>query len=65
MPTVLATTVRYCATCRVDGTFEQPECGDGHGADCPEWVCVTCGDAFVVGFALAEPDARQAPRSVA
>ena len=65
MTTAFATVVRYCATCRADGAFEQPECLDGHGRDCPEWVCVTCGDAFVVGFALPASPVVTAPRSVA
>ncbi|HEX6919097.1 MAG TPA: hypothetical protein VF314_02585 [Actinomycetes bacterium] len=65
MSTAFATVVRYCATCRVDGAFEQPECLDGHEVDCPEWVCVTCGDAFVVGFELPAPVPVAVPRSVA
>ncbi|MEP6760386.1 MAG: hypothetical protein ABJA93_03375 [Sporichthyaceae bacterium] len=50
MPTAYATIVRFCTTCRGDVSFEQPECPDGHGSDCPEWVCVECGDALLVGF---------------
>ena len=47
--------VRWCATCRDDVAFEQPSCVDGHGLDCPEWVCVRCGEAVIVGFADAQP----------
>ena len=54
MPTANALIVRFCATCRGDVSFEQPECLDGHGGDCDEWVCVRCSEAFVVGFAVAE-----------
>ena len=54
-PTVL---MRWCSTCRVDVAFEQPECLDGHDGDCPELVCVECGDAVLVG---GEP-ADRAPR---
>ena len=39
---------RWCSTCATEAAFEQPDCSDGHGADCPELVCVLCGDALVV-----------------
>jgi hypothetical protein len=64
MPTTFATTVRFCTTCRADVGFEQPECLDGHGGDCPELVCVACGEAFLVGFGPPEAPARRF-RSVA
>jgi hypothetical protein len=32
-----------CPECRAERDFEQPLCADGHGADCPEWLCVECG----------------------
>ncbi len=35
----------HCWECRRIQVFEQPDCGDGHEADCPEWVCVSCGNA--------------------
>ncbi|MGH8892911.1 MAG: hypothetical protein ACRDWY_06340 [Actinomycetes bacterium] len=47
--------VRWCTTCQDDVFFEQPDCFDNHGADCPERVCVQCGDALLVGFDLSEP----------
>jgi hypothetical protein len=47
--------VHFCSICQDEAVFDQPECVDGHGPDCPEWVCVQCGDAFLVGFALVEP----------
>jgi hypothetical protein len=47
--------VRFCSTCQDDVLFEQPGCVDGHDLDCPEWVCVECGDAVLVGFSLPEP----------
>jgi hypothetical protein len=34
--------------------FEQPECRDHHGGDCPEWVCVSCGEALLLGFVPPE-----------
>ena len=38
-----------CPECREQSAFEQPPCADGHGLDCPEWFCVTCGSAVFVG----------------
>ena len=63
MPTANASIVRFCATCRGDVSFEQlPDCIDGH-ADCPEWVCVECGDAVIVGFLLPEQVVLARPTS--
>jgi hypothetical protein len=42
-------TTKHCPTCREERLVEQPECLDGH-ADCPEWACVECGTAIVVGW---------------
>jgi len=39
---------RYCPTCDAEQLFEAPACEDGHGADCPELACVTCGTALHV-----------------
>lgn len=50
----------WCATCRDTSTFEQLECGEGHGTDCPDRVCVACGEAIMVGFELADPRAAGA-----
>jgi hypothetical protein len=63
MATAFAMIVRFCSTCRGDVSFEQPECTDGHGSDCPEWVCVHCGDALFVGFAGSKRVARAHPTS--
>lgn len=49
-----ATLVLWCTTCGDDVAFEQPGCLDGHGTDCPEWVCTQCGAALLVGFAYPE-----------
>lgn len=35
-----------CPTCRRRQPFEQPPCAEGHGADCPDWVCLVCGTAL-------------------
>lgn len=50
--TTYAALVRWCTTCEDDVAFEQPACVDDHGGDCPEWVCVQCGDALLIGFSL-------------
>ncbi len=54
MLTATVTIVRFCNTCRGDVPFEQPGCLDAHDSDCPEWVCVECGEAVIVGFAVPE-----------
>jgi len=38
----------YCPDCAELEAFEQPPCIDGHGADCPEWLCLTCGTALLI-----------------
>jgi hypothetical protein len=57
-----ASLTSWCTTCRAEAAFEQPECLEdhGHGVDCPEWACVGCGEAVVVGFGLAGPARRTA-----
>lgn len=42
---------RHCSVCGDERAFEQPPCEDGHGPDCPEFACVECGLALVVGDA--------------
>jgi RNase P subunit RPR2 len=42
----------HCTSCRTERRFEQPPCPDGHGADCPEWVCTDCGAALLIGLPL-------------
>lgn len=59
-PSVMAIT-SWCASCRAEQLFEHPECADEHGRDCPEWACVVCGEAIMVGFELADPLAARAP----
>ncbi len=46
---------RQCPECRDERPFEQPPCMDDHGADCPEWICVECGFAIMVGGVVDEP----------
>ncbi len=46
----------HCPVCDTERNFEQPPCTDGHGPDCPEWVCTECGTALLVGpDPLVEP----------
>ncbi len=54
MPVAFAVHLRQCTSCEVETAFEQPDCADGHD-DCPEWVCIGCGSALIVGFELVDP----------
>ena len=40
-----------CPECREESAFEQPPCTEGHGLDCPEWFCVTCGSPTMTSAA--------------
>jgi hypothetical protein len=42
--------VHHCSACGTERPFEQPPCLDGHGDDCPEWACVDCGGALLIGL---------------
>ena len=58
----IMTITAWCASCRAEQAFEHPECSDEHGRDCPEWACVACGEAIIVGFELADPRAARGSR---
>jgi hypothetical protein len=60
----IMTITAWCATCRTEELFEHPDCGDDHGPECPEWACVACGEAIMVGFELADPLARSGEQGV-
>jgi len=48
-----------CPDCGEARQFVQPVCPDGHtddGGECPEWACVDCGAAFVLGEAAVVVD---------
>ena len=51
-----------CPTCADVTAFVQPPCLDGHvadGGECPEWICVDCDTALVVGgLSVAPPTVR-------
>jgi len=53
MPVAFALRAHHCTTCDAETAFEQPGCLEGH-ADCPEWACIECGDALLIGLALGE-----------
>jgi len=53
--------VRWCGACHAEEAFESPDCLDGHGPDCPELVCVECGEAVLVGFAPVPESTRFRP----
>jgi hypothetical protein len=38
----------YCPDCADFRAVEIPDCPDGHGRDCPERACSTCGSALLV-----------------
>lgn len=48
---------RQCTICSTERRFEQPPCADEHDPNCPEWVCVDCGAALLVGVLEAAPAA--------
>ncbi|HMC68047.1 MAG TPA: hypothetical protein VKJ07_02735 [Mycobacteriales bacterium] len=52
---------RYCPGCRAERAVEQPTCIDGH-LDCPEWACIDCGTAIVIGWLAADAPAPAARR---
>jgi hypothetical protein len=42
----------HCPTCDDVTEYVQPPCADGHtddGGECPEWICVDCGAALLIG----------------
>lgn len=51
----------HCPECAALKEFEQPPCLEGHGADCPEWLCLSCGTALLIGVPV-EPQ-EQMPRA--
>ncbi|HVB26804.1 MAG TPA: hypothetical protein VNE21_02700 [Mycobacteriales bacterium] len=61
-------TYRHCPNCRAERAFEQPPCADGHdarGGGCPEWACVTCGAALLIGELTAPVEHGRRRRSAA
>lgn len=57
--------LRHCSSCGEEREFETPPCVDGHGLDCPELACITCGAAVFVGSApLVDLPGRASPAEV-
>jgi hypothetical protein len=54
----------YCPECADVRAAEIPDCPDGHGRDCPERACATCGAALLVAVELT-PAARRRPAHAA
>jgi hypothetical protein len=49
-----------CPDCAGERPFEQPPCFGGHEPGlCPEWACVECGHAIVLGWAESTRPVRQ------
>jgi hypothetical protein len=58
----------HCPRCADVREFEQPPCVDGHTADgsaCPEWACVDCGAALLIGALPLPARAAAQARSAA
>jgi len=52
----------FCPDCGTERLFEEPECHDGHGADCPERCCTHCGAAVLIDPPLPRiPEPRRRP----
>jgi hypothetical protein len=48
-----------CPVCGRGGTVVTPDyCSDGHGAECPDRICVDCGSALFI-----DPDVSPEPAS--
>jgi len=52
--TMTGLTMRNCGDCGDERPFERPPCADGHGGDCPEWICTDCGSAITIGDVAVE-----------
>jgi hypothetical protein len=42
-----------CPLCGHSDALVAPDCTEGHGADCPDRVCMACGSALFVDPAVA------------
>jgi hypothetical protein len=55
--------LEHCPTCDDVTEYVQPPCADGHtddGGACPEWICVDCGAALLIGEVGPTPVAVRA-----
>jgi hypothetical protein len=51
----MRTVLQHCPSCDEERDFETPPCPDGHGAECPELVCVQCGTTLLAGVIGCRP----------
>jgi hypothetical protein len=58
----LVTALMHCTSCDGERAFEQPDCVDGHGGDCPDWVCAECGAGVVT--AVIATTSRESPATL-
>lgn len=42
-----------CPLCGQSNALVTPDCTEGHGADCPDRVCLACGSALFVDPAVS------------
>ena len=52
-----------CPACGCPGMLVAPDCTDGHGADCPDRVCLRCGAALFVDPVVSAPNRDRTVRS--
>ena len=57
--------IRFCPECGDDRLFESYHgepggCPDSPDGDCPEWGCVACGTALLIGLAATDGAAATA-----
>jgi hypothetical protein len=48
----------HCPVCAKVCLVETPPCGDGHGDECPDRACATCGTALFVDPLTAATSAK-------
>lgn len=56
----LLTGGQTCPVCGQESALVTPDCVDGHGADCPDRLCVACGVAVFLDPVLVTPAHRSA-----
>ena len=55
------TTADDCPVCGHENVLVAPDCTEGHGADCPDRLCVDCGTALFVGILVGLPRRSRRP----
>ena len=49
----------FCPVCAVDQLLEVPPCADGHGQDCPDRACASCGTGLWLDSVPDTPAVRR------